>query len=55
MVFDNVNTSNDFMDCSKLSLKTLEFQLRDNRHRLIKLHSSTVSFSLIFDVLNLNS
>ena len=55
MIFVNVNTANEFMDCSKLSLKALEFQLRDNRHRLMKLHSSTVSFSLIFDVLNLNS
>ena len=49
MIFNNVTSSNDYLDCSKQTLKTLEFELRDARGNIVPLNGSHVSFSLVFD------
>ena len=49
MIFDNVTSSSDYLDCSRQTLKTLEFQLKDVHGNIIPLHSSHVSFSIVFE------
>ena len=49
MISDNSIVSNDFLDCSRLTLRTLEFILTDSAGNEIPFHGSFVSFSIIFD------
>ena len=42
MIVDQFIASNDFLDCSKQTFKTLEFHIRDGRGREIKLHGSHI-------------
>jgi hypothetical protein len=55
MIFDQVLTGNDFSDCSRMTLKTLEFQLKDGRGSYINFHGSNLSFSIIFSRMNPDS
>ena len=55
MVFDGMTSSNDFLDCSKQTLRNIEFTIENSRGELINLHGQEVSFSIIFDILNKNS
>ena len=43
----------DFLDCSRQTLRTLEFHLRDGRGREIDLKGMYVTFSLVFNKYNL--
>jgi hypothetical protein len=52
MIFDGVVIGNDFGDCSKNTLRTLEFTLKDSRGNVINLHGSHVSFSIVFSKLD---
>ena len=49
MIFSNVTSSNDYLDCSRQTLRTLTFELQDVHGNNIPLHGSHVSFSLVFD------
>jgi hypothetical protein len=49
MIFNNITSANDFLDCSKATWKTLEFHLVDVNSKYINLHGADVSFSLILD------
>lgn len=49
MIFDNVTSSNDYLDCSRQTLKTVNFELRDGNGNLVNLHGANWSFSLVFD------
>ncbi len=49
MVFNNITSASDFLDCSRQAWKTLEFHLLDVNSNYINLHGSNVSFSLILD------
>ena len=53
MVVDQVMTTNDYLDCSRQTLRTLEFHLRDGRGREIDLKGMYVTFSLVFNKYNL--
>ena len=55
MIFDGMSSSNDFLDCSKQTLKTIQFRIENSRGDLINLHNQEISFSIIFDILNINS
>lgn len=55
MIFDQVVSSNDYLDCSRQTLRTLEFHLRDVNGNLVPLHGSHLSFSIVFDVLDTRS
>jgi len=55
MIFDNMMSTNDFLDCSKQTLKNIEFTLSDVHGERINLHGQEVSFSIIFDLINKNS
>ena len=55
MIFDQVMSGNDFLDCSRQTIKTIEFNLKDVNGNLVPFHGSNVSFSIIFDQLNPNA
>ena len=55
MIFDGMSSSNDFLDCSKQTLRNLEFTIDNVHGQSINLHGQEVSFSIIFDILNKNS
>ena len=52
MIFDQVMTGNDFGDCSKQTLRTISFELKDSRGNYVNLHGSNLSFSIIFSRLD---
>ncbi len=54
MIFNNVTASNDFLNCSNATWRTLEFHLLDVNSNYINLHGSNVSFSIILDKQNPN-
>lgn len=49
MIFSNVTSSSDWLDCSRQTLKTLRFELKDANDNNLNLHGAHVSFSLSFD------
>jgi len=55
MIFDQVMSGNDYLDCSKQTLRMLEFQLKDVHGNLVPLHGSHLSFSLVFDIVDTSS
>lgn len=52
MIIDQFMTNNDFLDCSRQTIKTLEFHLRDGRGRLINMHGCHCTFSIVFNKYN---
>ena len=55
MIFNNSIVSNDFLDCSRLTLRTIEFILTDSAGNEIPFHGSFCSFSIFFDQMNKNT
>lgn len=51
MIIDNAMAGNDFMDCSRVTMKQLEFRITNEDGKFINLHGANVSFSLIFDIM----
>lgn len=49
MVIDQLMSTNDFLDCSKQTLQTLEFHLKTAKGAYVPLHNSHVSFSIVFN------
>ena len=54
MIFDSFMASNDSLDCSRQTLKTLEFRLTDVDGVEIPLYNRHCSFSIVFDQMNPN-
>ena len=54
MVVDQVMSTNDFLNCSRQTLRTLEFHLRDGRGREIDLKGMCITFSIVFNKYNLD-
>ena len=48
MIHDQCVLFNDFNDCSHQSLRTLEFEFKTARGKIIPLHGCNVNFSIIF-------
>ena len=55
LIIDTFTSPRDFLDCSKLTLNTVEFVLRDVKGNVIPLHGGHVSFSIVFNVQNLDT
>ena len=55
MIFDNLMATNDFLDCSKQTLKTLEFHIKYVDGNFINFHGHHITFSIIFDLMNTNT
>ena len=53
MIVDQLMSTNDYLNCSKQTLRTLEFHLRDGRGKEIDLKGMYVTFSLVFNKYNL--
>ena len=53
MIVDQSGTTNDFLNCSKQVLRTIEFHLKDSRGNYINMHNMNCSFSLVFNKFNL--
>ena len=48
MILSEATSGNDFLDCSRQTLKTLQFELKDCFGNNVNLHGANWSFSLIF-------
>ena len=53
MIVDQSGTTNDFLNCSKQVLRTIEFHLKDSHGNYIKMYNANCSFSLVFNKFNL--
>ena len=51
-IFDQVMTGNDFGDCSKQTLRSISFELKDSNNNYIPMHGNHLSFSVIFSRMN---
>ena len=49
MIVDQLMSTNDYLNCSKQTLRTLEFHLRDGRGNEVDLKGMPISFSLVFN------
>ena len=49
MIFSTVTSSSDYLDCSRQTLKTISFELKDAHGTIINLHGANLSFSIVFD------
>ena len=52
MIIDQNIAYNDFLNCSKQTLRTIEFHLKDSRGEYINMHGMNVSFAIIFHKFN---
>ena len=48
LIISNSTSDHDWLSCASLSIGMLEFQLRDVNGKLVPLHGSNVSFSIVF-------
>ena len=48
LIIDSFTSPQDFLDCSKMTLSTIEFNLRDVKGKFVPLHGGHVSFSIVF-------
>ena len=53
MIVDQIMSTNDYLNCSRQTLKTIEFHIRDGRGRYVNLHGMHVTFSIVFNKYNL--
>ena len=51
MIFDSLSQGDDYLDCSRITLQTLNFKLTDTYDNIVPL-TGYMSFSIIFDILN---
>ena len=52
MMFKNVLRGNDYLDCSRQTLRTLEFRFSDVHGNLIPLNKSSINVNTMFDRLD---
>ena len=52
MIIDNAMAGNDFIECSRVTLKQLEFRLLNEDGKNVPLHGANISFSLVFDIMD---
>jgi hypothetical protein len=52
MVICNIIAAHDFLNCSKQTLRTTEFNLRDVKGNYLPLHGGHCSFSIVFSSIN---
>lgn len=50
LIIDSFTSNHDWLDCGNMTLSNLEFQLRDSKGKVIPLHGSHVSFSIVFEI-----
>ena len=55
MIIDDAMAGNDFVDCSRVTLKQIEFNLLNEDGKIVPLHNANIRFSLIFDIMDTKS
>ena len=50
LVIDQIVSDHDYLDCSRMTLNTIDFQIRDVKGNLIPFHDSPVSFTIVFSL-----
>ena len=53
MIYDQAFITNDSLDCSNLTLKTLEFHIKNGKGEFLNLHGAHITFSIAFNKANL--
>ena len=48
IIIDQVVSDHDYLACGKMSLNTIDFQIRDAKGNFIPFHDSPVSFTVVF-------
>ena len=49
MIIDQITSSSDWLDTSRMTLKTIQFQIKNVKGQIIPLHNANVSLSIVFD------
>ena len=47
--------SDDYISCSRVTMKQLEFSLTQEYGELVPLHGANISFSLVLDIIDVKS
>ena len=50
LVIDQVVSDHDYLDCSRMTLNTIDFQIRDVKGNLVPFHDSPVAFIIVFSL-----
>jgi hypothetical protein len=50
LIVSELETDHDYLDCSRMSLNTIDFRLSDVKGHIIPLHSNPVSFTIVFSI-----
>lgn len=50
LIVDQVVSDHDYLDVGKLTLNTIDFQIRDVKGNLVPFHDSPVSFTIVFGI-----
>jgi hypothetical protein len=50
LIVDQSVSGHDYLGCSRMTLNSIDFQIRDVKGDLIPLHDSPVSFTIVFTV-----
>jgi hypothetical protein len=48
LIVSDLESDHDFLDCSRMTLQTIDFQLQDVKGNSIPLHDSPISFTIVF-------
>ena len=49
MIVDRLVSFADYLNCPNVTLKTLEFHMRDGRGEYVNLYNNHISFTIVFD------
>jgi hypothetical protein len=52
LIVDNLTSDHDYLNVSRLTLNTIDFQIKDVRGNIVPLHDSPVSFVIVFSLNN---
>ena len=50
LIVSELESDHDYLDCSRMTLNTIDFLLTDVKGNVIPLHSSPVSFTIVFSI-----
>jgi len=50
LIIDQVVSDHDWLDCSRMTLNTIDFQIRDVKGNFINFRDSPVSFTIVFTI-----
>lgn len=51
LIVSELESDHDYLDCSRMTLNTIDFRLTDVKGNLVPLHDSPVSFTIVFSIM----